>query len=355
MSLSRVSGATSTGSTVVCPTVQDGDLLVLYDCGTSTGSAPTKVIPTDFTEAYSWTSGTAPRPTGAISYAVVAPGTSGTWSGSTITGIDGNIGDAKMLEVFRESTGKIGAVTVFKSSPASNTSTGDPSDIVVPGSGKAVPGIVIGSYFAGSGTVSPRTMSPAKTSEDNADTANYIAWKLYDSSPADVTVGMDDEGSLNVVGGCYLQLAILITGTLAKTEAADTASATGQLTTHAALSKTEAADTVAATGQRTTHAALAKTEVADTLSAFSLTPRHGTLDVTEAADTLVAIAYPGRRGVLDATEQSDTVESYGYIYVIPGWHQRDLEAETWSVARPSPPDTEIWTERSREAETWVRH
>ena len=99
MSLSRVSGATSTGSTVVCPTVQDGDLLVLYDCGTSTGSAPTKVIPTDFTEAYSWTSGTAPRPTGAISYAVVAPGTSGTWSGSTITGIDGNIGDAKMLEV----------------------------------------------------------------------------------------------------------------------------------------------------------------------------------------------------------------------------------------------------------------
>lgn len=333
--------------------MQDGDLLVLYDCGNSSGSAPTKVIPTDFTEAYSWTSGTAPRPTGAISYAKVPVGGAASFSGRTVTGINGNTSNAKMLEVFRESTGKIGGVTVYTPTPATASSVNDPADVVAPGSGKAVPGIVIGSYYAGSGAISPRTMSPAKTSEDNADTGNYIAWKLYDSSPADVTVGMDDEGSLNFVGTCYLQLAILVTGALSVTEAADTVSATAKRTTNGVVSKTEAADTSTATGQRTTHAVVSKSEAADTLNAFSLSPRNGVVDVTEAADTIVAIAYPGRRGVLDATEQSDTVESYGYIYVIPGWHERDLEAETWSVARPSLPDTEIWTERSRDAETWV--
>lgn len=315
MSLSRVTGAQSTGSTVTCPTVQDGDVLVLYDCGTSTGSAPTKVIPTDFTEAYSWTSGTAPRPTGAISYAIVGPGQAASFSGRTVTGINGSTANAKMLEVFRESTSKIGGVTVYAPSPATTTSTGDPSDIVAPGSGKAVPGIIIGSYFAGSGAISPRTMSPAKTSEDSADTGNYIAWKLYNSSPADVTIGMDDEGSLNIVGGCYLELKLLTTGDLSKTEAADTVSATGKLTTNATLSKTEAADTLAATAQRTTHGTLSKTEAADTVAGTAQRTTHAAAGITEAADTSTATGQRTTHATAAITEAADT--AFGQAILLP--------------------------------------
>lgn len=374
MALSRVTSTTSTGSTITCPTCQDGDLLVLFDWGED-GSTPAEVVPTDFTKAYGFSSGTAPRPRGVISFRAVGPGEGATLSGSTITGVNGGTSNWKALQLFRDSAGAISSVQVAVSSPATNTATGDPADIVVPANGQPSPGIIVASYYAGSGTVSPRTMSPAKTGEQTVDGDTYCAWKLYDSSPADVTVGMDDEGSLNIVGGAYLHFKVGRMATAGITEAGDTVSATGTVALKATLAKTEAADTVSSAATLALKATLTKTEATDTVSATGTVALKATAGITEAGDTVSATGKVALKAMLSVTEASDTVSANislprfaefsaaedadttyatGYSYVIPGWHPRetqDQDVEAWTSAVN---EAEAWAERAQQSETWTR-
>lgn len=84
------------------------------------------------------------------------------------------------------------------------------------------------------------------------------------------------------------QTAAGVTGTLNKTEAADTVAATGTVLVKASLTKTEAADTITATGAVTVAAALTKTEAADTVSATGAVLVKGSAAITEGADTISA-------------------------------------------------------------------
>jgi hypothetical protein len=122
--------------------------------------------------------------------------------GTSVTGCSSNSGAANLLYVFR---GDIAITAVSPSTPTKQSTTSNPSPQTVTASSGVPPLVVFGIYFA-SGAVSPRTFtvggSAAKDGEIN--TGNYwLAYKIYNSSPADVVVDMDDEGS-NSLGSCYL-------------------------------------------------------------------------------------------------------------------------------------------------------
>ncbi len=364
-----VTSASASGN-VTCPSTAAGDVIVFINIRALNHN---EAYPSGFTGypgAYQYYSGT--NFTQAVSYKI-ADGTEG---GTTISNALTSAGAGSQRNyvfVIHDDTG--GWAGALPKGIQIENNAGNPSGIVVASSGMSVPGTVFGVYNC-TGAITTRSMTSSDGEvQVGAATSSYVKYKSYTSSPANQTIDTGDNGD-NTIFGFWIEKKVNTNGVLDKTEVADTVSATGRRTTngtlskteaadtvssaaqrtaHATLSKTEAADTVSFTAQRTTHAVLSKSEAADTSTATGQRTTHGTLAATEAADTLDAFVAPPRNGVLDATEQSDTVESYGYIYVIPGWHERDLEAETWSVARPSLPDTEIWTERSRDAETWVRH
>lgn len=83
---------------------------------------------------------------------------------------------------------------------------GDPSAQVITSGAGVVPLISFGSYSSFS-DIDPRTFSPAKDGEiDDGSDVQWIAWKIYNSSPANVTVDMDAEFTNNVLQSFYLQL-----------------------------------------------------------------------------------------------------------------------------------------------------
>lgn len=87
----------------------------------------------------------------------------------------------------------------------SDPTSGDPADVVFTPGG--VPTVAIGCYHSDS-PIDPRGFSPTKDGEIHATGADnvYLAWKIFNSSPAQVTISMDDEGALNSLIGGYVQV-----------------------------------------------------------------------------------------------------------------------------------------------------
>ena len=110
---------------------------------------------------------------------------------------------AKILLVFRPDAP---ITTAAHADPDQFTGNGIPAAQTVTASGGTPPLIVFGAYSS-SGTINPRTMSPAKNGEVANGTTRYIAWKIYNSSPANVSVDMDDEGDGNTLQSCYIEVA----------------------------------------------------------------------------------------------------------------------------------------------------
>lgn len=193
----RASSVSDASANITLPsTVQAGDLIVLVDRTTAGGSAPTKVIPTGFTEIRSDSANTGTtfiRVT--YSYKIA----DGSDASAVVTGQTSPNTRTKIALVFSGNR-PISAVNVGFSD--AQITDGDPTAIVVTSGGGAAPLVVFGGY-AGS-NVSPRTMSPAKDAEVNSTANHYLAYKIYNTSPADVTVDMDDEGVLNGLAGFYI-------------------------------------------------------------------------------------------------------------------------------------------------------
>lgn len=180
--------ATGTGTLTVPATVQAGDILCLKEKGSAVNAAPT-----DYTVLAN-TAGIV------ISYkrATAADASATVPSGSSLV-----TATRRELLVFR---GDVPANSITGHDPAAdNQATGNPAAQVVNASGGTPPLIVLASYNS-TGTVDPRSFTPAKDAEVNADTTSYFAYKIYNSSPADVTVDMDDEGSANMLASGYIQV-----------------------------------------------------------------------------------------------------------------------------------------------------
>jgi hypothetical protein len=201
LTLTQVLSATSTANTITWPaTLAAGDLAVMVDSGdsTSNGVPPTTVVPSGFTSIVNTANATSHRQI--CSYKILT----GSESGS-LTGMDGVDNDRKAMVIFRGSS-PIASVTV--GSALGQQTTGNPTAQVPAASGGTPPLIVFGAYSAANGgtPVDPRSFTPAKDGEVSPNTSCYLAWKIYNSAPADVTIDMDDEGAMNILQSFYLQV-----------------------------------------------------------------------------------------------------------------------------------------------------
>lgn len=184
--------ATSTASTVAAPsTIQNGDLLVLYDSA-SASSIPTTVTPANFTSILNNTVGTTRRII--CSYKIA----SNSDASSTITGMNGGITNNKILLVF--STKGIASANVFD--VAFEGTDGDPTAQTITSGSQTAPLVVI-SFVRNLN--SNYTMTPT---EDGviSNSSQFGLYKIYNSTPANVTVDTNDGGANNLLMSFYITI-----------------------------------------------------------------------------------------------------------------------------------------------------
>lgn len=198
-SFAQQASATSTAATITWPSVAAGDVAILFDSPISSDAIPTSVTPSGFTlantnsyndnpEYYRWN----------YSYKVC----SGTESGS-LTGMNGTTSNRKILVTFR---GDVPIASAIHGGAQDSISGANPSPITILSGSAAAPLIVLAGWRDLSNAINPRTFTPTKDGEISNSTSMYVAWLAQLTSPADVTIDMDDELQLNYMVGFYLQL-----------------------------------------------------------------------------------------------------------------------------------------------------
>jgi hypothetical protein len=131
----------------------------------------------------------------------IATGTEGT----SVTGFSAGGSSPiafNLLYVFR---GNVPIAAAMAGSPAFEATANNPAAQLVAAAGGTPPLIVLGGYLANA-ALDPRGMTPAKDGEINVVLGAlnaYLAYKIYNSSPVNVTVDMDDEGT-NELYSCYV-------------------------------------------------------------------------------------------------------------------------------------------------------
>lgn len=193
--------ATSLTNSITVPTVAAGDLIVFANHATNDPApAPALVTPSGFTNLANVTTGASRA---SLFYKLAA----GTESGSSISGMNSDLYMSIALITFRRSPA---AATATPSSWNSEITDGNPTQQTVSSSGGIVPLVVIGSYGSVA-AVDPRTFTVGgSAAKDNelavSGNALYLAWKIYNSGPADVVVDMDDEFLGNAITSGYIAL-----------------------------------------------------------------------------------------------------------------------------------------------------
>jgi len=184
-SIVQQASATSTAATLTAPAdIVSGDLLIFSDLATNIG-LPASVVPTGFTSLSSVSGGNNQR---CITSYKIADGSE---ASATITGMDGNLSDRKVMVTFR---GNVPFATASPNTWGGVNQITNPTAQTVTASGGTPPLIVFGVYGCADAAVDPRTFSTTKDGEVSQGTNLYVAWKIYMSSPADTDVDMDDEG-----------------------------------------------------------------------------------------------------------------------------------------------------------------
>lgn len=196
--LTQVLSATSTIATITFPSgIQAGDILVLLDYARA-GSNPTLVTPSGFTIPSGGNQGLN-KTRLVFSYKLAVGGESG-----ALTGMSGNLAMAKMMYVFR---GNVPVNTLTLGAFNNEATNGNPTPQVVAASGVQTPLVVLGCYASEATVVDPRSFTPAKDGEISAINESYLAYKIYNASPANVTVDMDDEAGPNYLFSTYIRAA----------------------------------------------------------------------------------------------------------------------------------------------------
>jgi hypothetical protein len=187
--ITQIATATAEGN-VVCPSVQAGDLIAHLDLAFTIGSIPASVVPSGFSSRSDISLAGGARQIISVKTAV------GNEGGTTLTGMSGGLSNHRVVATFRRSPSSSGASFSIATGQATS---GNPTLQTVTASDDPLPLIVLGCYgCASAGTVSPRTMSPAKDGEiGNSGNNLFLAWKIYNESPANVDIDMDDESDAN--------------------------------------------------------------------------------------------------------------------------------------------------------------
>jgi len=202
-----IASAISTSGTITAPSdIQAGDLLALYQQSFGDGDPPTPVRPSGFTAGVDTNAD--PFPSTIIGWRTLVDFkiADGSEASASMTGMDAT-SDRKTLLVFRAD----GPIKSFSLSAAvgGQYTGGNPGAQTIATSSAAAPVIAFGTYHSFT-AVSPRSFTvggdAAKDGEVANNVNNYVAWKVFLSSPADVVVDMEDEGSDNVLHSFYLEI-----------------------------------------------------------------------------------------------------------------------------------------------------
>lgn len=192
LSLAFQTSANSSAQTITCPTVDQYDVGVLFDTATdSTATLPSNVVPSGFTQLQTSAFSSFYRTT--LSYKVF----DGTEDGATITGMNGNHSNAKILLVFRPNRA---IVSVGTSTFLQETSSSAPSSQLIAASGQTAPLIRLAACVDGAGPSNPNftggtfDATIAKAGSDSSIRAGYA---VQNTSPSNTTVSMADGGAGN--------------------------------------------------------------------------------------------------------------------------------------------------------------
>lgn len=210
--LEMVASNTSTESaSVTCPaTVEAGDLLVMWDISNGAAPQPVDTVPSGFTRITTTAMVSASGNSRAVASYKIADGSE---AGGAITGmaLGGSGSSGKCLYVFRRTPTPIGTVVVQDMNE--EVATGNPTAQVKNASGSSFPLVVLGFYSCFTANVDPRTFSPAKDGEISAQSipaafSRYLAFKVYNDSPADTTIDQDDDapGLVKLMASCYIEI-----------------------------------------------------------------------------------------------------------------------------------------------------
>lgn len=200
-----VASATSADSgAVTAPAdIRSGDLIVLYDRATRSTALPTTAIPSGFTSIINSTQSDVIFIRAICSYKM-ADGSEDSASLSGMT--NGDLGMSKILLVFR----KPNTILITPADAAGQVTSANPTAQTVNASGGVAPLVVFGAYGTGGSVIDPRTFTPAKDEEvpvTDSKGIQYFAYKIYNSTPQDTSVDMDDEGDFNTLQSFYIEMA----------------------------------------------------------------------------------------------------------------------------------------------------
>lgn len=201
--ISLRASATSTAQTITVPSsVMAGDILVLLDRAAHSSNTPSTTVPSGFTSLSDfglYLSGYGHRQT--ISYKRA----NGSEASTVLTGMTGDSLIVKILLAFAA-----GATSLAPSTFNLTAAAGDPAAQTVSASGGTAPLVVLAAY--GSYYNEPsHTFSPAKDGEFSSGVMLWLAYRIFNSSPVDVVVDMNDPDPSfnirNILQSGYIQVA----------------------------------------------------------------------------------------------------------------------------------------------------
>lgn len=165
--------------------------------------------------------------------------------------------------------------------------------------------------FAGLGTVDVVELGTTRRVANHFG-ADIVENQAASGAPASITgtLAATEAGDSAAFSGSTTSAAV--TGTLAATEAGDTANFSGSVVSTGALAATEAADTASFSGSLSgAPGSLSATEAPDTASFVGKVTVAGTLAATEGPDTAAFVASLPVTGTLAATEGPDAAAFSG--------------------------------------------
>jgi hypothetical protein len=185
--------------------VNVGDLIVLLSKATdpSTSAAPADTTPSGFTKINTQAINSAG---GSMRHSIFLKVADGTEGGTSLFGLSAST-DPQVIAVFRGDKAITG-VTVHDST--GEITDGNPSSQTCNASGGPAPLVVLAAYGINGNVASTgigtRSFSPAADGELSFSETGFLKYKIYNSSPQDTAIDMNDEGQSNSLMSFYLSV-----------------------------------------------------------------------------------------------------------------------------------------------------
>ena len=199
LTLSFRSSSLSTGETITAPSdIVSGDVIFLLDRALAGKVSPSEVIAAGFTSISSiGGSGSGTNSRQIVSYKIA----DGSEASANITGMLGS-SQNKIIAVFQGDSA-IGSVSI--QSIAGETTPDNPASQAVTSAG-GTPALIVFGCYGSNGAISPRTWTGGTATELNsADNETWLNYEIFNTSPANITVDMDDEGGVNFLQSFYAE------------------------------------------------------------------------------------------------------------------------------------------------------